>query len=260
MVELDKGELTRKVIKVGMVGDEYTQVLSGLDAGQSVVLADYAEAVPSSNTDDEHLRRRLGGLGGGGGGFGGGGFGGGRRRRYASGVQRTGGGGHRRLTRSGAHERPRTAGRYGGPVAPIRLDQVNLVVHDVAASRAFYARLGLDFGDEPDPVWDAHHVSARHGEALPLDVDLDSETLRRQVEPGLVRRHAGPSSASRWTSRDEVDALVASLAADGVAVQQPPYDAFWGARYAVVSDPDGNGVGIMSPIDPARAATSPPPS
>ena len=61
--------LTRKVIKVGMVGDTYTQVLSGLKDGQSVVLADYAEAVPSSNTD---LTNALGG----GGGFGGGGFGG----------------------------------------------------------------------------------------------------------------------------------------------------------------------------------------
>ena len=53
-------------------------------------------------------------------------------------------------------------------------------------------------------------------------------------------------------TRDEVDALVAALAAEGVAVQQEPYDAFWGARYAVVSDPDGNGVGIMSPVDPAQ--------
>ena len=34
-----------------MVGDTYTQVLSGLTPGQSVVLADYAEPVPSSNTD-----------------------------------------------------------------------------------------------------------------------------------------------------------------------------------------------------------------
>ena len=52
---LDKGELTRKVIKVGMVGDTYTQVLSGLTPGQSVVLADYAEPVPSSNTDTNAL-------------------------------------------------------------------------------------------------------------------------------------------------------------------------------------------------------------
>ena len=70
---LSDGTLTRRVIKVGMVGDTYTQVLSGLTPGQSVVLADYAEPVPSSNTST------LGGFGGGGfggGGFGGGGFGG----------------------------------------------------------------------------------------------------------------------------------------------------------------------------------------
>jgi hypothetical protein len=72
VLELDKGVLTTKVIKVGMVGDTYTQVLSGLSDGQSVVLADYAEAVPSSNTD---LTNALGGGGFGGGGFGG--FGGG---------------------------------------------------------------------------------------------------------------------------------------------------------------------------------------
>ena len=83
---LSNGTLTRKVIKVGMVGDTYTQVLSGLTVGQSVVLADYAEPVPSSNTDT------LGGFGGGGfggGGFGGGGFGGGGAFR----IQRSGGSG-----------------------------------------------------------------------------------------------------------------------------------------------------------------------
>lgn len=29
-------------------------------------------------------------------------------------------------------------------------------------------------------------------------------------------------------------------------------DAFWGARFAVVADPDGNEVGLMSPIDEER--------
>jgi hypothetical protein len=65
VLEISKGQLTRKFIKVGMVGATYTQVDSGLTPGQSVVLVDYAEPVPSSNTNS------LGGLGsflGGGGG------------------------------------------------------------------------------------------------------------------------------------------------------------------------------------------------
>jgi uncharacterized glyoxalase superfamily protein PhnB len=38
-----------------------------------------------------------------------------------------------------------------------------------------------------------------------------------------------------------------------------PYDAFWGARYAVVADPAGISVGIMSPADDAGRTAPPPP-
>lgn len=144
-------------------------------------------------------------------------------------------------------------------MAAIRLDQVNLVVQDVPASRAFYSRLGLDFGVESDPVWDAHHVSASHGDATPLDVDLDSVTFAAKWNEGASGR-SGTVLGFKVDTREAVDALVASLAAEGVPIQQDPYDAFWGARYAVVSDPDGNAVGIMSPVDPAQRYEGPSPS
>lgn len=67
VTEIEKGQLTRKVIKIGMVGDVYTQVDSGLSPGQSVVLVDYADPVPSSNTN---TTTGIGGLLGGGGGAG----------------------------------------------------------------------------------------------------------------------------------------------------------------------------------------------
>ena len=41
---------------------------------------------------------------------------------------------------------------------------------------------------------------------------------------------------------------------------QPPYDAFWGARYAVLVDPDGNHVGLMSPSEDARKYWPPKPA
>ncbi len=141
-------------------------------------------------------------------------------------------------------------------MAAIHLDQINLVVSDVPTSRAFYSRLGLDFGDEADPVWDTQHVSARHGETTPLDVDLDSVTFAARWNQGASGR-SGAILGFKVESRAAVDALVSALAADGVPVQQEPYDAFWGARYAVVSDPDGNGVGIMSPIDPGQRREEP---
>ena len=61
-------------------------------------------------------------------------------------------------------------------------------------------------------------------------------------------------------SREEVDRLFDELTAAGYAGRQPPFDAFWGARYAIVADPDGNDVGLMSPIDESRRYWPPAPS
>jgi catechol 2,3-dioxygenase-like lactoylglutathione lyase family enzyme len=144
-------------------------------------------------------------------------------------------------------------------VTPIRLDQLNLVVRDVEASRVFYGRLGLDFGEQRDPVWANHHVGAEHGDHSGVDVDLDSTSFVRKWDAGWPGG-AGIVVGFKVDSRHEVDEFVARLAAEGVPVQQEPFDAFWGARYAVLSDPDGNGVGIMSPIDPASRSEPPSPT
>jgi multidrug efflux pump subunit AcrA (membrane-fusion protein) len=77
---LSSGTPVTKVIKVGVVGGIYTQIVSGLNVGQSVVLANYAEPVPASNT------ATVGGFGGGGFTGGGGGFGGGGTGRFSSGA------------------------------------------------------------------------------------------------------------------------------------------------------------------------------
>jgi uncharacterized glyoxalase superfamily protein PhnB len=50
-------------------------------------------------------------------------------------------------------------------------------------------------------------------------------------------------------SREAVDARYAELVAAGHRGRQPPHDAFWGSRYAIVHDPDGNDIGLMSPPD-----------
>jgi uncharacterized glyoxalase superfamily protein PhnB len=61
----------------------------------------------------------------------------------------------------------------------------------------------------------------------------------------------------RVSSRDAVDQLYAAATGAGCGSQQAPYDAFWGARYAIVEDPDGNAVGLMSPIDPELRSAPP---
>jgi catechol 2,3-dioxygenase-like lactoylglutathione lyase family enzyme len=131
---------------------------------------------------------------------------------------------------------------------PPFLDQVNLVVSDMGATVAFYSRLGLTIPDT-DADFQAHHRSAR----LPggVDLDFDSTEFARHWDKGWTAG-AGVVVGFKVASREQVDAVYSDLTGAGYRGQQEPYDAFWGARYAVVEDPDGNPVGIMSPSDPAR--------
>jgi catechol 2,3-dioxygenase-like lactoylglutathione lyase family enzyme len=139
------------------------------------------------------------------------------------------------------------------------LDQINIVVHDMDASLAFYRRLGLEIPDR-SPEWDPHHRSANVANGL--DLDLDSAVFAREWDQGWRGNvHGGGCVFSfKLASRDEVNRVFADLTGAGYLAQQEPYDALWGARFAVVEDPDGNAVGLMSPVDPAMRRDSTPPS
>ncbi|MDD9947004.1 MAG: VOC family protein [Myxococcales bacterium] len=137
------------------------------------------------------------------------------------------------------------------------LDQVNVVVSDMPASVAFYRALGLDIPDR-DPSWDPHHRSAvTEGGG---DFDLDSSAFAPQWCSGFSNERTGPVIGFRVASRDAVDATHDKLTALGHRSLQAPRDMFWGARYALVEDPDGNAVGLMSPVDPKRRTAPPDPA
>src|SRR4051794_25826682 len=126
---------------------------------------------------------------------------------------------------------------------PPRLDQVNVVVRDMAAMVEFYRLLGVTV-QEPDAPWDEHHRAVES--TAGIDMDLDSSSFAAQWNQGWKREHTGVVLGFKVDERETVDAVYSRLTQAGYAGQQPPYDAFWGARYAVVTDPDGNAVGIMS--------------
>ena len=130
------------------------------------------------------------------------------------------------------------------------LDQLNLVSADPAASIAFYRRLGIEIAEAA--IWctatGAHHVNAHSGE---VDFELDSTAFAQVWNQGWRGRgdlKGRVVLGFRVTSREAVDEVYADLTAAGYAGLQPPHDAFWGARYAIVEDPDGIAVGLMSPV------------
>ena len=140
-------------------------------------------------------------------------------------------------------------------------DQVNLVVRDMERSVDFYRLLGADVPDldEEWRDWQGHHRSVSHPDGL--DLDLDSEAYARRWNEGFNGESIAPKVVIgfRVASREEVDATYSRMTRAGYGSQQEPYDAPWGSRYAVVEDPDGNPVGLMSPrSDEFRSDQEPP--
>ena len=126
---------------------------------------------------------------------------------------------------------------------------VSLVVADVLASVAFYRTVGLTIADDTIYAQDGvgHHVSVKMANGVTLDID--SVELTRRYDPSVDGAPvAGRTLLSFATAdRPAVDALHVAVVAAGHRSHLAPFDAFWGARYAVVLDPDGNRVGISSP-------------
>jgi catechol 2,3-dioxygenase-like lactoylglutathione lyase family enzyme len=131
---------------------------------------------------------------------------------------------------------------YGGRMTP-HIDAIGLVVSDMAASVSFYRRLGLAF---PEGAGSEPHAEA----ALPggLRLLLDTEETVRSFHPAWRPPTGGGRSSLAFlcATPAEVDAVYEELTAAGYEGELKPWDAFWGQRYAVVLDPDGNGVDLFA--------------
>jgi uncharacterized glyoxalase superfamily protein PhnB len=122
---------------------------------------------------------------------------------------------------------------------------IELVVSDMAATLAFYRRIGIDVPSEAD------------GEAH-VDVDMggmrlafDTEDTIRSFDPNWSPPTGGGhrvALAFACDSPTQVDRAWEDLTGAGYEGHLPPWDAFWGMRYAVVHDPDGTPVDLFAPL------------
>ncbi|GAA3433209.1 VOC family protein [Kutzneria kofuensis] len=122
---------------------------------------------------------------------------------------------------------------------------VGLVVDDMAKTLAFYRRLGLSI---PVAADSEPHVAA----SLPggLQIMWDTVDTVRSFDPTWTP----PTGSHRiglaflCSSPSDVDHVYRDLVDAGHHGHKEPWDAFWGQRYAVVHDPDGNGVDLFCPL------------
>ena len=136
------------------------------------------------------------------------------------------------------------------------LDQINLVSDDIADSVKFYQLLGVSIPDAGP--FQARHRTAEFETDSAVDFDLDSTEFAAQW--GAEDLPTGPVLGFRVKARETVDAKYAKLTAAGHHGIRAPYDAFWGARYALIRDPGGTVVGLMSDVSDAHRSSPPEPA
>ena len=127
----------------------------------------------------------------------------------------------------------------------LKLGFIGIVTRDMAASLAFYRALGVPVPEGSD---DAPHVDAHLDDGTALAWDT-IETIRG-FDPGYAPAQGGHRIALAFDQGTPaaVDAMCARLAAAGYPPHVAPWDAFWGQRYAVVLDPDGNAIDLYAAL------------
>ena len=149
---------------------------------------------------------------------------------------------------SGTFKTAAAAGAHHEPMAQPtpHLDLIGINVADMGRSLAFYRRLGLDIPADADSQ---PHVEVSLAGGLRLAWDT-IDTIH-SFDPDYVVP-SGSSSISLAFAHEtpaDVDATYEKLVAAGYPGHKPPWDAFWGQRYAIVHDPDGNTVDLFAALD-----------
>lgn len=127
----------------------------------------------------------------------------------------------------------------------LRLGFIGIVTQNMAASLAFYRKLGVRIAEGHD---DAPHVDAKLDDGTTLAWDT-IETIR-----GFDAGYLSPTGGHRIALAFEkgspaaVDAAFAELIEAGYASHVDPWDAHWGQRYATLLDPDGNSIDLYAEL------------
>ena len=118
-----------------------------------------------------------------------------------------------------------------------KLHTIGVVVKNMPRSIGFYRLLGLDI---PEGEEQAPHVEYESSDGYSIGFDTEAAVM----ETDEHWRH--PSGSVRVNLQfqletpHQVDEAYARVIAAGAGVYAAPWDAFWGQRFARVTDPDGS--------------------
>jgi len=123
-------------------------------------------------------------------------------------------------------------------------DLVGMVVHDMASSLRFYRLLGLDLPAHADMEDHVEFVTPGG-----FRIAWDGEAMIKSIYPDWVEPVGQRIGlAFKCDNPAEVNTIYDDLIQNGYTGYKAPWDAFWGQRYAVVLDPDGNHVELFAAL------------
>lgn len=124
-----------------------------------------------------------------------------------------------------------------------RLEYIGMVARDMAATLRFYRLLGMGI---PEGAESEDHVEAA---GTGFRVAWDTEALIMNIDSEWVKP-VGQRIGIGFlcASPAEVDELYRRVTEAGYEGYKAPWDAFWGQRYAVVTDPDGNHIDLFASL------------
>ena len=117
----------------------------------------------------------------------------------------------------------------------MKITAVGVASGNLAESVRFYSLLGFKFPELTPDIQHLEPVTPEGSARLMIySVELFESINGEKPQPG---NHS--ICAIQYDSPEEVDEVVDQLMKSKFAVAKLPWDAFWGQRYAIVTDPDG---------------------
>jgi uncharacterized glyoxalase superfamily protein PhnB len=123
----------------------------------------------------------------------------------------------------------------------MKLDLIGIVTQDMARSLAFYRNIFTI----PEGLDSEGHVEITLESGLRFA--WDTVAVMQSFEPHFT---FVPKQVGAFLCADaaDVDKKYRELIAKGGKSVKEPWDAFWGQRYALVADPDGNVLDLFAPL------------
>jgi uncharacterized glyoxalase superfamily protein PhnB len=123
----------------------------------------------------------------------------------------------------------------------MKLDLIGIVTEDMAKSLEFYRNIF----SIPEGLESEGHVEITLENGLRFA--WDTVEVMRSFEPHYT---FAPKQVGAFLCNNaaEVDMKYRDLISKGSRSVKEPWDAFWGQRYALVADPDGNILDLFAPL------------